>query len=96
MDSVDTFELSKEQLIVALWFRIQSWASLPSSTSIGWIFPAAAANSCITSFPDVSPYVARLKHAVSGNLMGGNSLMIVRSRVSVSGSKLLCPAVVMK
>ena len=28
--------------------------------------------------------------------IGGSSFMIVRSRVSVSGSKLLCPAVVMK
>jgi enoyl-CoA hydratase len=34
--------------------------------------------------------------AVSGEVIGGRSLMIVRSRVSVSGSKLLCPAVVMR
>src|SRR4029077_4683397 len=43
--------------------------------------------------------VASSRHtsdAVSGEVMGGSSFMIVRSRVSVSGSKLLCPAVVMK
>ena len=34
--------------------------------------------------------------AVSGEVIGGSSFMIVRSRVSLSGSKLLCPAVVMK
>jgi hypothetical protein len=34
--------------------------------------------------------------AVSGEVIGGSSFMIFRSRVSLSGSKLLCPAVVMK
>jgi hypothetical protein len=33
--------------------------------------------------------------AVSGEVIGGSSFMIVRSRVSLSGSKLLCPAAVM-
>src|SRR5438045_745655 len=34
--------------------------------------------------------------AVSAEVIGGSSFMIVRSRVSLSGSKLLCPAVVIK
>ena len=34
--------------------------------------------------------------AALGEVIDGSSFMIVRSRVSVSASKLLCPAVVMK
>ena len=41
-------------------------------------------------------WIDHCSDAVSGGVIGGSSFMIVRSRVSVSGSKLLWPAVVMK